>query len=80
MERLYWRDPTVNSCPKEKLPGSPRTFSTVPYPTPEPAAFAPSDDRQRIYIPFLYFICLCYAMYLLFRPDLVFFSLDWQEM
>ena len=29
---LYWRDPTVNSCPKEKPPGSPRTFSTVPYP------------------------------------------------
>ncbi|CAI8610430.1 unnamed protein product [Vicia faba] len=29
---LYWRDPTVNSCPKEKSPGSPRTFSTVPYP------------------------------------------------
>ncbi|KAI3479125.1 hypothetical protein L1887_58887 [Cichorium endivia] len=26
---LYWRDPTVNSCPKEKPPGSPRTFSTV---------------------------------------------------
>ncbi|KAL3530083.1 hypothetical protein ACH5RR_009405 [Cinchona calisaya] len=25
---LYWRDPTVNSCPKEKPPGSPRTFST----------------------------------------------------
>lgn len=23
---LYWRDPTVNSCPKEKPPGSPRTF------------------------------------------------------
>lgn len=22
----------MNSCPKEKLPGSPRTFSTVPYP------------------------------------------------
>ena len=30
--RLYWRDPTVNSCLKEKPPGSPRTFSTVPYP------------------------------------------------
>nr|GEY79066.1 NADH dehydrogenase subunit [Tanacetum cinerariifolium] len=29
---LYWRDPTVNSCPKEKPPGSPRTFSTVLYP------------------------------------------------
>lgn len=27
---LYWRDPTVNSCPKEKPPGSPRTFSTLP--------------------------------------------------
>lgn len=27
---LYWRDPT--SCPKEKMPGSPRTFSTVLYP------------------------------------------------
>ncbi|GKE12992.1 hypothetical protein Tco_1416543, partial [Tanacetum coccineum] len=24
---LYWRDPTVNSCPKEKPFGSPRTFS-----------------------------------------------------
>ena len=30
--RLYWRDPTVNCSPKEKPPGSPRTFSTVPYP------------------------------------------------
>ncbi|CAK9149283.1 unnamed protein product [Ilex paraguariensis] len=29
---LYWRDPTVNNCPKEKPPGSPRTFSTVLYP------------------------------------------------
>nr|KAJ0200545.1 hypothetical protein LSAT_V11C600323930 [Lactuca sativa] len=29
---LYWRDPTVNSCPKEKPPGSPRTFSIVLYP------------------------------------------------
>jgi hypothetical protein len=27
---LYWQDPTVNSCPKERPPGSPRTFSIVP--------------------------------------------------
>lgn len=29
---LYWHDPMMNSCPKEKSPGSPRTFSTAPYP------------------------------------------------
>lgn len=30
--RLYWRDPMMNNCPKEKPPGSPRTYSFVLYP------------------------------------------------
>lgn len=40
---LYWRDPTVNSCPKEKPPGSPRTFSTVPY--PRTSSLSAKQDR-----------------------------------
>lgn len=41
--RLYWRDPRVHipqkkNCLEVRGP-------LVPYPTPEPAAFAPSDDR-----------------------------------
>ncbi|CAI8584214.1 unnamed protein product [Vicia faba] len=40
---LYWRDPTVNSCPKEKPPGSPRTFSTVTY--PQTSSLCAKQDR-----------------------------------
>ncbi|KAL3534680.1 hypothetical protein ACH5RR_003141 [Cinchona calisaya] len=48
---LYWRDPTVNSCPKEKPPGSPRTFSTVLY--PRTSSLRAKQDRP---CPFPFFI------------------------
>ena len=41
---LYWRDPTVNSCPKERPPGSPRTFSTVP--CPRTSSLRAKQDRS----------------------------------
>ena len=48
---LYWRDPTVNSCPKERPPGSPRTFSTVP--CPRTSSLRAKQDRP---CPFPFFI------------------------
>jgi len=45
--RLYWRDPRVHSCPKEKPPGSPRTFSTVPNQQP-------SRQATTALVPFLF--------------------------
>lgn len=55
---LYWRDPTVNSCLKEKPLRSSRTFSTVPYLTLEPATFAPSKTALIPFLsPFHLFLC-----------------------
>jgi len=45
--RLYWRDPRVHSSPKEKPPGSPRTFSTVPNQQP-------SRQATTALVPFLF--------------------------
>lgn len=45
--RLYWRDPRVPSSPKEKPPGSPRTFSTVPNQQP-------SRQATTALVPFLF--------------------------
>ncbi|KAL0391585.1 UNVERIFIED_CONTAM: NADH-ubiquinone oxidoreductase chain 2 [Sesamum latifolium] len=55
---LYWRDPTVNSCPKEnrlEVRGP-----LVLYSTPEPAAFAPSKTAL---VPFLspFRLLLCFV-------------------
>jgi len=54
--RLYWRDPRVHSCPKEKPPGSPRTFSTVPNQQPSrqaPTALVPSFFPFSLLLRFL---------------------------
>lgn len=55
--RLYWRDPRVH-IPQKKNRLEVRG-PLVPYPTPEPAAFAPSDDRPCPNIGFhsAYFVC-----------------------
>jgi hypothetical protein len=45
--RLYWRDPRVHNSPKEKPPGSPRTFSTVPN-------RQPSRQATTALVPFLF--------------------------
>lgn len=75
---LYWRDPTVNSCPKEKPPGSPRTFSTVLYPRtsslrakqdrPCPFPFSIPPPSLLCFVPIeskaklKWFVCLLYLL------------------
>ncbi|KAL8218942.1 hypothetical protein R6Q57_022315 [Mikania cordata] len=56
---LYWRDPTVNSCLKEKQPGSPRTFSTVLY--PRTSGVCAKQDRPCPFPLSIFRLLLCFV-------------------